>query len=443
MTQSWDAAAIRISRQQSLASVLAGPLALVLAMSVINPTWALRWGAVVCGVAAASAILLQWRPQVPDVAMLTLVMLGYASRYWSDLPTETAVGFENYLGLGAVFLGVRAVTGVNPRTHLTLARGYVLGCAYAAINLILEAGEIRLRIDATAERIALDNEVGATTNYLAYCFAGGVALLALLWHNRRPALLGRLASYLFVATMAAAINLTGSRGAAVGFVLTLAWLVFQRFCPNRGWWWLWGGISAMNLIIVTGVLDGQLARLAGNRLRDTGTLNGRLLVWPDARETFLESPFIGLGLHVFPERSVIKAAAHNALLDIGVALGLVGLALFGVVTVWVLFVESTGHSERTRLLGTFAIAVAPALATGYWVESPALWGLLGLLTASVQVDGKPDLLGSRELVRHDRVGNLHLGNPRGTAPGDGHLDRDQVQPTTSPTPSREAHPGRV
>ncbi len=84
--------------------------------------------------------------------------------------------------------------------------------------------------------------------------------------------------------------------------------------------------------VFSGVLDATL-RPRGASDRERGDFNGRLTLWPDAREEFWDHPFLGRGVDSFAATNPLRIAAHNALLDVGTGLGVLGIALF-VALIW-------------------------------------------------------------------------------------------------------------
>lgn len=356
------------------------PIAVVLGVAVLDPTWALRWGAAICGGLAVVGLLAGgWRPHAADHAVLGLVAVTAASLLWSQRPEATERVLQNLVGVAAIYFGVRS-SAIDCRRLRLLAQGFVVGCVWAVVELLREAGSVRYKVDFTAERLALDTASGASTNHLGYSFAAAVAVIVLVWTIKRPALLGRLTCYAAVVLMGLGINQSGTRGAYVGYALVLVWILTQRFFPGRGLRVLWSGVIGLNLLIVTGVADSQLAELSGSTERDTGTLNGRLEMWPLARDVWLDNPLLGKGAGTFVDRNPLHVAAHNALLDLGVTLGFFGVTFFVIAIAASLTVRrgDAAYSRRILSVGAFVAATAAAVATGYWIESPVLWGLLAL-----------------------------------------------------------------
>jgi O-antigen ligase len=90
--------------------------------------------------------------------------------------------------------------------------------------------------------------------------------------------------------------------------------------------------------------------------------------------------------------------AHNALLELGVGLGMVGLALF-LMTLFAASIIDTRRivDKRSRSLvtGSLLAVSVPIFLSGHWAQSPAAWLAFGLVgsvgaTTSVVRRIKPD-----------------------------------------------------
>lgn len=371
-------------------------VAIVVGSAVVDASFALRWGAVACVLVVVSRIAV-YRPTRLDYAVLALGAAPTLSYTWTVSTTDTLLAMQNYIGFAAIFLGVRAAV-VDRRSLILIARGHLAGCIFAATQIVLEAGTFRYGFDTGAERLGLDVARGAGTNYLAYAFVVGLAVIVLVWSTTRPAMLGRLTLLAIAALLWLGIVQTGTRGAVVGIVMFVVWIMVQKAFPGRGLAALWGVAVGLNALILTGLADGTLAGLSGSSSRDTGTLNGRLEMWPAAREVFYDHPLNGVGADAFIKINPLQAGAHNALLDLGTGLGILGVGLF-VFIIWrALIVGPRALTPRRRalLIGSLLATVTASVSTGYWIEAPTLWALLAMFSRLEILQGEgPRTDGSR------------------------------------------------
>lgn len=359
-------------------------VALVLGVSVSAPTWALRSGAVVCVIVFVTN-LGHFRPRVSDLFVTAFAGLAIASTVWTVAPAQTDLGATNTVACAVIFLTVRAA--VRRRRDLRIIGiGIVVGCLYGLVELWLQnptLRAIRLRYDVDAARIGVE---GLNYNALAYAFATGAAVLVLLWATIHQPAKRRVAAVAGVAVACAfyvGILLNGTRGAVIAMVLLPVWLLASRFRPRSAFHGLVALALGANIVIFLGLADRVLRDDTISSARETGDLNGRLLVWPVAREAFWDQPLLGHGLDSLMTLAMnpVKTAAHNAWLDTAVGLGVVGLSLF-IAIIWFSLSDSAAWRSDLRyvVVGAFIVVSVPITLTGYWTESPLFWGALALFS---------------------------------------------------------------
>ena len=349
----------------------------VAALSVTHPfeMLTINVGAVVLAVSIPSlmSVGVRW----PDLLALSLVVLTFASQSWSVSPVLTASAFSTQFACTALFISIRSAA-VTTRAMFIIAMGYVVGCVMAAVALIRQSDSLRYTL--SGPRVSL---VGINPNYTGYSLAGLAAVVVLLICLKPR----RVAFFLVVAVVGyGGMLLTGTRGAYLAVSLVAIWFLWWRVFPRvrraslRG---IYIAVVLAGAAIFTGILDGALRTYAlGQGDRDDGMLNGRLAIWPRAREVFWEGPLFGQGAGTFPKLNSRGIYAHDALLDIGQGLGLLGLV--GYVTFLVVaLISGTRRAQpeaRTLLIGSFLCAAAPPLLSGYWYAAPAFWVTLALFS---------------------------------------------------------------
>ncbi len=158
------------------------------------------------------------------------------------------------------------------------------------------------------------------------------------------------------------IALTGSRGAMVASIPALFFIL-----PTLSKLPLWARMISA-LAAVGGIYAGyrlvpatSLERLgtAYTELSGGGNLTGRIQIWEDAFNRFLDNPILGVGSNAFKTVSESGLVAHNSFLSVLVETGIVGLLLF---------------------LGIFIIAVVccfklPKLESNLWKTTLLIWFL--------------------------------------------------------------------
>ena len=164
--------------------------------------------------------------------------------------------------------------------------------------------------------------------------------------------------------------LTGTRGALVGVVALLLWLVACRTAIKPPLKLLVVGVAAIAVMIVTGAID-QMAHLLDFGSRSTGTLTGRTPLWENARAIWSENFWFGGG--AWASRATAGVDAHNVILEFGSALGVVGVVIF-VLLVWAsLRLNRSATNTQTLILGGFIAVIAAPYLSGAWETSPAAW----------------------------------------------------------------------
>lgn len=399
----------RVDSRGAMAGVVADLRLLVVgtvvALTPWQPDFALRTGAAVCGVVLVVSVR-GLRVRRADVYAVLYAVLALTSTVWAVDADVTDLGVKNTIACVVLFLTVRAVVR-RPRDLRGIAAALVIGCGIGLYRLWQAnptGRQLRLQYDSAAARVGIE---GLNYNALAYAFATGAAAVVLLWATSGPTRRRRatLLSAVAVLAMWVGVLLSGTRGAVVGIVVMLAWLFVTRFAPpQKAFRWLVAAVIMANVLVFSGWADGLLRSTSASSGRETGDLNGRLRIWPFARDAFWDHPFIGHGVDgvIALYGNPLRIAAHNALLDVGVGLGLVGIVLF-VATLWTALAQTTEWTSPTRyvVVGAFVAVTAPIMLSGYWSEAPVFWIALGLFSSLGVLEGRSGLEPLDELVELD------------------------------------------
>jgi O-antigen ligase len=350
----------RIGLRTWLAAALVG-------LSVADPGIFTQYGLYVALVIWLAGSPIRFRTD--RVFWATVLMVGwmFATTAWS-INLEAANFANASVRVAIVFLVLRDTVRTQ-RQLQTVAIAYLIA-SFAAVGRVLADG---YRYAGPTQRYTLE---GLNANYLGYALIGALPVIVLLW-NLNSGRKGRV--FLAAAAVGAllGLQLTGTRGAAVGAVSLALWLLSCRALSRPPVKALIIALASAAIIITSGLLDLSL-RLVDFGSRSTGDLSGRLLLWPAARELWSQSWLVGSGLSSVRTAGGFGLDAHSVFLEIGSAQGFIGVALFVAFLTATLGYDTRLAPSRFRgmVLGSFLAAMAPAYLTGAWEATPAAWMLL-------------------------------------------------------------------
>ncbi len=353
-------------------------MSIVVVVAPVDPTFALRTGAIIAAAALVVSLKALSTTWVDLWAVLYALWIA-ASNYWSIDSAATELSSINTAACVVLFIAVRTVAFTRNK-WLTTAGALVVGCVYVVYRIFADnqLQAITWTLDSTGTRYALAN---VNANYLAYSLVTTIAILLLIMGSatrRNRVLLLGLCVVFYIGVIQA-----GTRGALLGITLGVAWGGLNwavRFKTSRALGYLLFALLIVATSIAAGALQRALLGRISSSSRESGDLNGRLTVWPMARDRWSENLWLGQGAGTFPSTNAIHIAAHNFVLDIGSGVGMVGVALFILVLYRALWTETLRMAARVSLVGAYALTSAPLLLTGFWIESPCFWLGLGLLT---------------------------------------------------------------
>ncbi len=340
------------------------------------PNFALREGAIIASLCGLTAISSGARTNRVDGAILSYVAIVVLSFFWTDSVDGTRNAAMNAVAYGVIAVSAR-LSIQRRRDFFLIAGGLVLGAAYLLVVLAMGAGwTVVSNFQAATGRYTVSS---LNANYMAYVFVTALWLMVVARHltSRKT----RRAPFFLVAlAFIPGIYLNGTRAALLSVLLIFLWtLVPKRLAVSLFKVSVVAVVSAL-FALASGFVDSLITQILVPSARERGDLNGRLSVWPAARELVMTEPLLGHGAASFAhaDNNPHQIAAHNAVLDVATGVGIVGLALL-VATLW--FALATAESNATlRLLqGAYLVALAPILATGYWTESPVFWLSISLV----------------------------------------------------------------
>ncbi len=356
-------------------------IASVFAAAAVSPGHASRTGALVAVAVIAAQLLHGRRLRRLDAAAGVFVAWITVSAFFSSDSDAARYLYWDLVAGALLFVAIRL--SVEAGKHVAIVGGaFVAATVYMTLNL--QPAEIRAPTATGSGEVLFRSTYGELNgNHVAYAMTVACFLLLVLTHGGRVWLVRVLAFAGAGALFHFGVRATDTRGAVTAVALMLALLPLSKVLAPvlRRLSLRLFTVGAVVLFVALSV--GLLARVLEGRLtkdaRETGTLNGRLEMWPRALESIRESPLAGKGPGTSMELNG-GVAMHNALLDVMVDFGLVGLVLWGGVvlaSVRATHEDTSGISYRV-LAGTAMLA--PVLLSGYWFSSAAAWGILGLMS---------------------------------------------------------------
>lgn len=362
-------------------------IALVVSAAAITPGHAARTG----GAVAAALILhaLATRKRLTRLDGMALAFIGWVT-FTRMLSPDTAYGpilHTDLIACALIFIAIRMVVFTRGQVMFIIAT-YSATCLYMTFNLVVESSGTSFK---TVERATYE---GLNANHVAYAFAVAILLLAcvasgLLTRNPRLRLLAiATAGVIFYFGILA----TNTRGAIVAAALTAIAFPLSRFLRSTPVKYIGPVVLGGAALLSTGVFDRLLNQEFARSDREDGALNGRLDMWPKAVQAIADHPVKGLGPGGGFEMND-GLAMHNAVLDVAVDFGMVGLVL------WLMVILQATRASQTSgsTTGFAAVAVtstlAPILLSGYWYSTPAAWAAFALVSTfsrfSTLAEGAP------------------------------------------------------
>ena len=339
--------------------------------------------------AAATLALHGWNRRLLDVHVLAVALAAWVvlSLLWTLDADRTRTYLVTFVQLVLLLVLIWEFAD-EPGDAVRLLRAWVLGAAVGAAGVLLTLGE------AASER---HSAFGFNENDLGSLLALGVPVA---WYLSRRARTTwerwAWAAYLPVGAVGAL--LTGSRGALVVLLVGLAVVpltVRRRTATQLGI--AVAGLVAVGIAVAAVVPAETEARLltVGEEVRE-GDLSTRLPLWQAAAGTIGTHPVGGIGAGAgdleIANRTGIPQRAHNTFLSVGMELGVVGLALFGLMIV-VTVLRTTGMPPLERAVSRVLVAaLLVAMVPLHWELQKAVYALLAIvLCLAAEVRGGPPL----------------------------------------------------
>lgn len=335
------------------------------------------------------------------IALLTLVALAYASKYWSIDPATTGrrVMAMAITGVFAVYLGSRFRGAALPRllTHAALLM------AIGSLVMVFAFPAIGVHHDVNA---GLWRGLWYEKNQMGIVMVAGSIAAAATLASGDPR---RLVPFLTLALTTLLVLATQSKTSLLCLMLGVGVV--------GGLWTLRKGGAAFAVVMVwLGVVVAAFAAWAWSAhsveileaLGKDPSLTGRTNIWASLMRRVAERPWTGYGYNAFWGRESVPAAfvrqetgwtvpsAHNGWIDVLVQLGWPGAILVGTLTaltvlITLVRVGGAGGREGYWALGYFAAFFLLSLSESILLSHQNLpWVLfLAMLTRAVMPNPSP------------------------------------------------------
>lgn len=313
------------------------------------------------------------------------------SLLWSFDPHRTLVSIETYLQLLTLSLVVWDLCD-SSRTINSAIQALVVGMWLASISLFLNFAR---GIESDYGRFSAS---GADPNYMAVMVAFGIPLAAyLVMHTNHRGL--RLLNLAYIPAAGLVMGLTGSRGGFLaGFVAAVYLLTTARRQRPSGLIALVLAVVATVALVSLVVPDSALERTVslGDEIGQ-GDLNGRVAIWLEAWDAFVQYPVAGIGAGA--SRAVLPTGnvPHNVAITLALELGIIGFALFaGMVATALRSSHLLTPRDRRMWWAVFGIWVVGSMSLN--LETRKLtWVIFSLLLAATAMARYPALAGAEEV----------------------------------------------
>ncbi len=314
---------------------------------------------------AALAIALRPVWSVKDLMkfswLLALPLLAAVSTLWSDAPERTLrAGLQLILTVGATIVVCRRLSA--RQAMLVLGASFLAMCLMAVPDIGASATSGEPLIGPFGSK----NQMAATAHVL-------FALSLAIGFDRQQPVLARLLTPIAIILALVCVRLSQSAGATIAILMTLATFPPIVIFPKASF-----AIRCMVgffllIVLVIGIvllpdLQSALTDFQVHELKKDTTLTGRTYLWEVAAGLSEEKPWLGHGYSAFWRPGNIDAEGlwrwggianrsgfnfHNAVVEMRVDLGLVGVVLFAATCIAIALASFLRQLSRPSIPGAF------------------------------------------------------------------------------------------
>jgi O-antigen ligase len=331
------------------------------------------------------------------IIILLFVLWNTASIAWTKDPVRTFDRVESYvqlLGL-SLMLWDLMITPANLRAGL---QAYVLGAYVGVISIVYNYANGIEAYNFAHGRYSATN---TNPNEFGLILALGLPLawyLATSPGQGKKSHLVTLLNLAFIPLAFYSITLTASRGSLAaslpGFLFMLASMT--RLKPSHRILIVVTLVSAL-LFLIPRIPAASIERFGTTgsyNNPDEFDLNGRVDIWAQGLDTFMEHPLIGVGSNAYRAAIEIGRAPHNTHLSVLVELGLIGYGLFAGVIFSTVYLAFQQPKQVTGLWLTILVIWLTGTLVHNWEHTKHTWLLFSLVAIGAnltitKVEAKP------------------------------------------------------
>ena len=306
------------------------------------------------------------------------------SVFWSLDPSTSARGFVTYTEIFGLVLILWDLCETETDVK-TCLQAYVLGAYITCFSLLVSF------FTAPPERFpghqrfqALGFETDGIALILATAAPAAWYLAASPGSRRPPAV--RMLNYAYVPLALFALVLTGTRGATIASIPTALFVLWSLRRARAGTRVIaWTALLAAIAVVIWIAPREQLSRIGtATTIADAegGALSGRLGIWSESIDAFLERPLTGIGLDGHRAATPTGKEAHNTYVSVLAETGMVGfLLLVSLIVAVVLQVRHRRGWNAWYWYTQLAVVAIGAVSLSL-EDSKSLWIFLSLAVAS-------------------------------------------------------------
>ena len=249
--------------------------------------------------------------------------------FWSLDPSTSARGFVTYTEIFGLLLILWDLCETETDVK-TCLQAYVLGAYITCFSLLVTFFTAPPQRFPGHHRFqALGFETDGIALILAIAAPAAWYLAASPGSRRPPAV--RMLNYAYVPIALFALILTGTRGATIASIPTVIFVLWSLRRARTGTRVIaWAALLAAIAVVVWVAPREQLSRIGtATTITESGggALSGRLGIWNESIDAFLERPLTGAGLDGHRAAIPTGKEAHNTYVSVLAETGIVGFVL--------------------------------------------------------------------------------------------------------------------
>ena len=227
----------------------------------------------------------------------------------------------------------------------------------------------------------------------------------------------KLANYAYIPAGLLGIALSGTRTSLIAAIPAMAFglasLTRLRLWARVAIFLLFAVAVLILLPYVQTLRSFQRFSTVGTELTE-GNLNERTVLWRAGLASFEKHPFLGVGSNMYRSVNSLGKVAHNSFISVLVEVGLIGLALFGMILT-IAVIQALGQPKWDSSFWLSLLAVwAIGAFTLTWEDRKSTWLFLSLIVASAALTSHRDE--AVPLVQRDKSAGQFVRQPQWNKP---------------------------